>query len=54
MQNYGKVVAGRFLVRIVCRKYRCLSINVNFLKRVYMEVKLSVVNLMLDITHTNE
>ena len=59
MQNYDKVVARNFLVRIAGRlhqperRYRRFLINVNHLNLVYMKVSVSLLTLILDKNHTN-
>ena len=57
MQNKAKVVATRFLVRLVGRlhrperRYRRCLINVN---RLYMKLRVYLLNLLSDNTHTNK
>ena len=59
MQNNDKVVAIRFLARVAGRLHRrsqdinVFLINVNLLKLVYTNLRVSVLNLMLDNTRTN-
>ena len=60
MQNKAKVVEPRFFVRIAgrlhrpeCRNPRFL-INVNPLKLVYMKLRVYLLTLLLDNTHTNK
>ena len=55
MHNYDKVVASSSLVRVAGRLHRggvvidvFFNINVNLFKLEYMELKVSVINLMLD------
>ena len=60
MQNKAKVVATRFLVGIAGRlhrserRYRRFLKNVNPLKLVYMKLRVYLLNLLLDNTHTNK
>ena len=60
MQNKAKVVATRFLVRLAGRlhrperRYRHFFINVNPLKLVYMKLRVYLLTLLLDDTHTNK
>ena len=58
MQNYYKFVARKFLVRKTGRlhrldhKYRSVLINVNRFKFVYIELRVYLLTLMVDNTHT--
>ena len=58
MQNKAKVVATRFLVRLAGRlhrperRYQHFLINVNPLKLVYMKLRVYLLTLLLDNTHT--
>ena len=60
MQNKAEVVATRFLVRIAGRlhrperRYRRFLINVNPLKLVNMKLRVYLLTLLLDNTHTNK
>ena len=63
MQNKAKVVATRFFVRIAGRLHRperryrrvfFFFINVNPLKLVYMKLRVHLLTLLLDNTHTNK
>ena len=60
MQNKAKVVAMRFLVCIAGRlhrperRYRRFLINVNPLKLVYMKLRVYLLTLLIDNTHTNK
>ena len=54
MQNYDKVVARRSLALTSTeRRYQRFLINVNLEKFVYTNLRVSVLNLMLDNTRTN-
>ena len=60
MQNKAKVVAMRFLVFIAGRLHRPerrnrrFLINVNLLKLVYMKLRVYLLTLLIDNTHTNK
>ena len=60
MQNKAKVVATRFLVCITGRLHDrsvdidVFLINVNPLKLVYMKLRVYLLTLLLDNTHTNK
>ena len=54
MQNKAKVVATRFLVRIAGRLHRpSVDIDV-FLELVFMKLRVYLLTLLLDNTHTNK
>ena len=59
MQNYDKVIARTFLARVAGREHpRGVDINVfvikvNILTLVYTNLRVSVLNLMLDNIRTN-